>query len=37
VLLTPHIAGSMGNELSRLGDNAVAEIEQLARRSRTDR
>jgi phosphoglycerate dehydrogenase-like enzyme len=30
VLLTPHIAGSMGNELSRLGDNAVAEIEQLA-------
>jgi phosphoglycerate dehydrogenase-like enzyme len=32
VLLTPHIAGSMGNELSRLGDNAVAEIEALARR-----
>ncbi|MEU4365280.1 hydroxyacid dehydrogenase [Promicromonospora sp. NPDC023987] len=31
VLLTPHIAGSMGNELGRLGDNAVTEIERLAR------
>jgi phosphoglycerate dehydrogenase-like enzyme len=33
VLLTPHIAGSMGNELSRLGDSAVAEVERLARRT----
>ncbi|GAA4690266.1 Phosphoglycerate dehydrogenase [Promicromonospora umidemergens] len=31
VLLTPHIAGSMGNELGRLGENAVMEIERLAR------
>lgn len=25
-LLTPHVAGSMGNELRRLGDSAVAEV-----------
>jgi phosphoglycerate dehydrogenase-like enzyme len=30
VTLTPHIAGSMGNELARLGAAAVAEIERLA-------
>ncbi|MEO9014027.1 MAG: hydroxyacid dehydrogenase [Terrimesophilobacter sp.] len=30
VTLTPHIAGSMGNELAGLGAAAVAEIEQLA-------
>ncbi|MGD0553614.1 MAG: hydroxyacid dehydrogenase [Streptosporangiaceae bacterium] len=30
VLLTPHIAGAMGNEVARLGDAAVAEIERLA-------
>src|SRR5699024_11488881 len=28
VLLTPHIAGSMGNELHRLGNTAVAEVER---------
>ncbi|GAA1978131.1 hydroxyacid dehydrogenase [Isoptericola halotolerans] len=30
VLLTPHVAGSSGNELRRLGASAVAEIERLA-------
>lgn len=30
VLLTPHIAGAMGNEVARLGESAVAEIERLA-------
>src|SRR5690625_728945 len=30
VLLTPHIAGSMGNELRRLGETAVCEVERLA-------
>lgn len=26
VVLTPHIAGSLGNEISRMGDLAVAEV-----------
>jgi len=30
VILTPHLAGSLGNELFRLGDHAVAEIERFA-------
>lgn len=30
VLLTPHIAGSLGDELERLAQNAVDEIERLA-------
>jgi phosphoglycerate dehydrogenase-like enzyme len=30
VLLTPHIAGAAGNEVRRLGESAVAEIERLA-------
>ncbi|TXN30635.1 hydroxyacid dehydrogenase [Lacisediminihabitans profunda] len=30
VVLTPHIAGSMGNELPLMGDFAVAEVEQFA-------
>jgi phosphoglycerate dehydrogenase-like enzyme len=30
VLLTPHIAGSVGNELARLGSTVVAELERLA-------
>jgi phosphoglycerate dehydrogenase-like enzyme len=30
VLLTPHIAGAAGNEVRRLGEAAVAEIERLA-------
>jgi phosphoglycerate dehydrogenase-like enzyme len=30
VLLTPHIAGSMGNELSRLADFALDELERWA-------
>lgn len=30
VFLTPHIAGSQGNELARLGIAAVAEVERLA-------
>ncbi len=30
-LLTPHIAGSLGNELRRLGQSALAEIERYAR------
>lgn len=29
-LLTPHVAGSQGNELRRLGAHAVAEVERLA-------
>lgn len=28
VFLTPHLAGSVGNELRRLGDSAVAEVER---------
>lgn len=28
VLLTPHVAGSVGNEVHRLGDYAVAELER---------
>jgi phosphoglycerate dehydrogenase-like enzyme len=30
VFMTPHIAGSVGNELARLGSAAVAEIERFA-------
>ncbi|MFI7135510.1 hydroxyacid dehydrogenase [Nonomuraea sp. NPDC050153] len=30
VFLTPHIAGSIGNELERLGRTVVAELERLA-------
>lgn len=30
VVLTPHIAGSLGNELRRLGDAAVDELERAA-------
>jgi phosphoglycerate dehydrogenase-like enzyme len=30
VILTPHIAGSMGNELTLVGDFAVTEIERFA-------
>ncbi|NUR59811.1 MAG: hydroxyacid dehydrogenase [Catenulispora sp.] len=30
VFLTPHVAGSQGNELARLGLAAVAEVERLA-------
>jgi phosphoglycerate dehydrogenase-like enzyme len=30
VLLTPHVAGSLGNELRRLGASAVDEVERLA-------
>ena len=29
VFLTPHVAGSMGNELERLGRSAVDELERL--------
>jgi phosphoglycerate dehydrogenase-like enzyme len=29
VILTPHVAGSLGNELFRLGDHAVAEVERF--------
>ncbi|WP_326731754.1 hydroxyacid dehydrogenase [Streptomyces phaeochromogenes] len=29
VFLTPHIAGSVGNELARLGDTVVTELEHL--------
>ena len=32
-----HVAGSMGNELGRLGDNATTEIERLARERADDR
>ncbi|MEV0796027.1 hydroxyacid dehydrogenase [Kribbella sp. NPDC050459] len=30
VFITPHLAGAMGNESTRLGDSAIAEIERLA-------
>jgi phosphoglycerate dehydrogenase-like enzyme len=30
VLLTPHIAGSLGNELHRLADQALDEVERFA-------
>jgi len=30
VILTPHVAGSLGNELGRLGESAVRELELLA-------
>lgn len=30
VLITPHIAGSMGNELPRMGELAVTEVERFA-------
>jgi len=30
VILTPHVAGSLGNELHRLGESAVSELELLA-------
>jgi phosphoglycerate dehydrogenase-like enzyme len=30
VILTPHVAGSLGNELHRLGESAVAELELFA-------
>lgn len=30
VVLTPHIAGSMGNELHRIGDSVAAEVERFA-------
>ena len=30
VILTPHVAGSLGNELHRLGESAVRELERLA-------
>lgn len=30
VFLTPHIAGSLGNELERLGRVVVGELERLA-------
>jgi phosphoglycerate dehydrogenase-like enzyme len=30
VLLTPHVAGALGNEVARLGELAVSEIERLA-------
>jgi phosphoglycerate dehydrogenase-like enzyme len=29
VVLTPHIAGSMGNELRRMGDHTVAEVDRF--------
>jgi phosphoglycerate dehydrogenase-like enzyme len=29
VFLTPHIAGSLGNELSRIGEAVVDEVERL--------
>jgi phosphoglycerate dehydrogenase-like enzyme len=31
VLVTPHLAGSQGRELRRLGEFAVAEVERLVR------
>ena len=31
VLLTPHIAGSLGGELRRIGDSAISEVERYAR------
>lgn len=30
VFITPHLAGAMGNEVTRLGEAAVAEVERLA-------
>ena len=30
VILTPHVAGSLGNELHRLGESAAEELERLA-------
>jgi phosphoglycerate dehydrogenase-like enzyme len=30
VLLTPHVAGSLGTELTRMGDLATSEVERLA-------
>lgn len=30
VLLTPHIAGSLGNEILRMGEHAVSEVERYA-------
>ena len=30
VILTPHIAGSMGNELSEMGEYAVREVQRFA-------
>ncbi|WP_295012341.1 hydroxyacid dehydrogenase [uncultured Microbacterium sp.] len=32
VVLTPHIAGALGNEIHRLGDSAVREVEQYVGR-----
>jgi phosphoglycerate dehydrogenase-like enzyme len=32
VLLTPHLAGSLGNELARMGASAVREVARVARR-----
>lgn len=32
VLLTPHVAGSLGGELDRLAVTAVEELERYARR-----
>ncbi|WP_249186137.1 hydroxyacid dehydrogenase [Microbacterium paraoxydans] len=31
VIVTPHIAGALGNELRRLGDSVVAEVRRAAR------
>ena len=31
VVLTPHVAGALGNELTRLGSHAVTEIERFVR------
>lgn len=31
VLLTPHVAGSLGNELGRMADAAIAEVDRHAR------
>ena len=31
VLLTPHLAGSLGSELDRLADTTVAEAHRIAR------
>jgi phosphoglycerate dehydrogenase-like enzyme len=30
VFITPHLAGAMGNESTRLGEAAVTELEHLA-------
>ena len=32
VLLTPHLAGSLGNELARMGASAIREVARVARR-----